>query len=214
MYQFIGLTALAGYIATIPVANWMIGNVGALCIVNGPCVVPVWLWPLLLAPSGSLMVGLALVLRDVVQRAYGPRIALMAIAGGAIVSALISPPAVVVASAVSFLLSELCDFAVYTPLARRRFILAVFLSSVVGLFVDGVLFLSIAFGSLDLLPGIVLAKAWMVLAALPLMVWVRSRLPDRVDHGDPMEHLSRDWDNPRPRSAASDTVVVPRVPRR
>jgi len=173
----IGFIALVGYVATIPVANWLIGNVGTTCFPNGPCVVPVWFYPLLYAPSGSLMVGVALVLRDVVQRAYGPRMALAAIAVGAMLSAYISPPAIVLASVVAFMISELADFAVYTPLQRNRFILAVVLSSTVGLIVDGILFLSIAFGSLDLLPGIILGKLWMVLLALPVMFWVRRKLP-------------------------------------
>lgn len=170
----IGAVALLGYVATIPLANWLIANVGTTCLPGGPCVVPVW--PGLYCPSGSLMVGLALVLRDVVQRAYGTWMGLLAIAAGTMVSAAVSPPEIVVASAAAFLLSELADFAVYTPLARRRFLLAVFLSSTVGLVVDGLLFLTLAFGSLELLPGIVLGKFWMVLAALPVMVWVRNRL--------------------------------------
>ena len=30
---------LAAFIACVPVANWMIGNVGAKCIPNGPCLI-------------------------------------------------------------------------------------------------------------------------------------------------------------------------------
>src|SRR4029077_3405657 len=46
-----------------------------------------------------------------------------------------------IASATAFLLSELADFAVYTPLQRKRLVLAVVASSVVGLTVDSVVFL-------------------------------------------------------------------------
>jgi hypothetical protein len=32
-----GLVALALFTLTIPVANWMIGNVGTVCVPQGPC---------------------------------------------------------------------------------------------------------------------------------------------------------------------------------
>ena len=32
---------LAAFLACIPAANWLIGNVGVKCIPNGPCLVPV-----------------------------------------------------------------------------------------------------------------------------------------------------------------------------
>ena len=81
--------------------------------------------PGVLAPSGVLTIGLAFVLRDLVQRRLGAKVSLLAIAVGAILSAWLAPPAIVLASAAAFLLSELADFAVYTPLQRRRLVLAV-----------------------------------------------------------------------------------------
>ena len=78
-----GLLALAAYAATIPAANWMIGNVGE-CIPNGPCVVPVGFG--LMAPSGVLMIGAALVLRDAVHRLLGWKWGVAAIALGAAMS--------------------------------------------------------------------------------------------------------------------------------
>ena len=87
----------------------------------------------------------------------------------------LAPPALVVASATAFLLSELADFAVYTPLAERRLVLAVAASSVVGLVVDSLVFLWLAFGSLDFLPGQVVGKLWMVLLSLPFVWWLRER---------------------------------------
>src|SRR5215510_12264926 len=145
-----------GFIACIPIANWMIGHVGTVCIPpHGPCLVPVAPWgpdghPLM-APSGVLMIGLALVLRDMVQRRLGRGVALAAIVAGALRSAAVAPPQLVVASGTAFLLSELADFAVYTPLQARGLVLAVLASSVVGLIVDSILFLWLAFGSLDFL---------------------------------------------------------------
>jgi uncharacterized PurR-regulated membrane protein YhhQ (DUF165 family) len=171
--QFEGWAFLVCFGASIPLANWMIGNVGVVCPTEGPCLVPVA--PRLLAPSGVLVVGIAFVLRDMVQRRLGKKWALLAIAGGALLSALLAPAPLVVASAVAFGVSELADFAVYTPLQRRGLVLAVLASSLVGLVVDSVLFLQLAFGSQAFLPGQTLGKAWMVLLSLPLVAWLRNR---------------------------------------
>lgn len=168
-----GAIALVLFGLTIPAANWMLGHVGTVCVPNGPCLVPVW--PGIDAPSGVLMIGLALVLRDIVQRRLGPLAGLAAIAVGTLISALLAPPAIVLASVAAFTLSELADFAVYTPLQRRRFVTAVFASGIAGLVVDSVVFLHLAFGSLDFLAGQILGKAWMILLALPLMHLLRRR---------------------------------------
>lgn len=168
-----GIVALALFALTIPLANWMIGNVGVVCVPDGPCLVPVA--PGIKAPSGVLMIGLALVLRDIVQRRLGARMGLVAIIIGTAISGLIAPPAIVTASVAAFLLSELADFAVYTPLQRNHFVLAVLASSLLGLVVDSIVFLSLAFGSLDFLLGQIIGKAWMVLLAMPLMHLLRRR---------------------------------------
>lgn len=164
---------LALFCLTIPAANWMIGHVGTFCIPNGPCVVPVA--PGVMAPSGVLMIGAALVLRDLVQRRLGAAFGVAAIAVGAALSTGLAPSSLVLASAAAFLLSELADFAVYTPLARRRLVLAVLASSMVGLAVDSFVFLWLAFGSLDFLGGQIVGKAWMVLLSVPLVAYLRRR---------------------------------------
>ncbi|MGA8947257.1 MAG: VUT family protein [Pseudolabrys sp.] len=158
---------------TIPAANWLIGHAGTVCVSNGPCLVPVA--PGIMAPSGVLMIGLALVLRDLVQRRLGVEFGIGAIIVGAAISAGLAPPSLVVASAAAFLLSEFADFAVYTPLARRRLVAAVVASSVVGLVVDSIVFLWLAFGSLEFLIGQIIGKLWMVLLATPFVVYLRRR---------------------------------------
>jgi uncharacterized PurR-regulated membrane protein YhhQ (DUF165 family) len=168
-----GYAYLVAFILTIPAANWMIGNVGAVCPENSPCLIPVGFD--VMAPSGVIMVGLALVLRDLVQRRLGKLWALGAIIVGALLSALIAPQALVLASGAAFLISELADFAVYTPLQKKRLVLAVFMSGVVGLVVDSILFLQLAFGSLDFLSGQVIGKTWMIVLALPIIWWIRRR---------------------------------------
>ncbi|MCB1512352.1 MAG: VUT family protein [Hyphomicrobiaceae bacterium] len=168
-----GMVFLALFIACIPAANWLILNAGTKCVPNGPCLIPVGFG--LMAPSGVLMIGLALVLRDLVQRRLGLGWALGAILAGAAVSGLFAPAKLIIASVAAFLISEMADMAVYTPLQRRRLLLAVVASSVVGLVVDSCVFLLLAFGSLDYLWGQVVGKAWMVAAALPLVAWLRRR---------------------------------------
>ena len=168
-----GAIFLVLFCLTIPAANWMIGHVGTVCIANGPCLVPVA--PNIMAPSGVLMVGAALVLRDLVQRRLGRAWSLAAVVVGAVLSGAIAPPSLVLASALAFFFSELADFFVYTPLQQRRFVTAVIASSLAGLVVDSVIFLWVAFHSFNFLLGQIVGKAWMVLASLPLIHWLRLR---------------------------------------
>src|SRR5438876_958042 len=104
-----GIAFLIAFGLTIPVANWMIGHVGTTCVPDGPCLIPVA--PGLVAPSGVLMIGIALVLRDLVQRRLGLGYSAGAVVAGAVLSAAVAPPALVLASGVAFLLSEFADLA-------------------------------------------------------------------------------------------------------
>jgi hypothetical protein len=63
----------------------------------------------------------------------------------------------------------------YTPLARRGLVIAVVASGVVGLVVDSIVFLWLAFGSLEFLLGQIVGKAWMVLLSIPFVAWLRRR---------------------------------------
>lgn len=173
-----GVLYFAGFCVTIPLSNWMIANIGTTCIPEGPCLIPVA--PGLMAPSGVLAVGAALVLRDLVQRRLGVVWALVAVLVGAVLSGFVAPPALAFASVAAFALSELADMAIFTPLQRRGLVLAVAASSVVGLAVDSVLFLYLAFGNLDFLLGQIVGKSWAVLAALPLVHLLRRSGPPRT----------------------------------
>jgi uncharacterized PurR-regulated membrane protein YhhQ (DUF165 family) len=168
-----GLLFLVLFALTIPAANWLIGHLGTTCVPQGPCLIPVA--PGLMAPSGVTMAGIALVLRDLVQRRLGALVSALAIVVGSGLSALFAPASLVVASATAFLLSEFADLAVYTPLARRRLVAAVIASSCAGLVVDSIVFLWLAFGSLDFIAGQVIGKAWMVVLSVPLVAWLRRR---------------------------------------
>jgi uncharacterized PurR-regulated membrane protein YhhQ (DUF165 family) len=168
-----GIIFLVLFALTVPAANWLIGNVGTKCVPNGPCLILVA--PGLMAPSGVLMIGIAFVVRDLMQRRLGVWVATAAILAGSALSGLLAPPTLVIASAAAFLLSELADLAVYTPLVLRGLVAAVVASSLVGLFVDSIVFLWLAFGSLDFLAGQVIGKAWMVLLSIPFVAWLRRR---------------------------------------
>jgi len=173
-----GIVFLIAFGLTIPAANWMIGHVGTACVPNGPCLIPVAPNPFgasLMAPSGVLMIGIALVLRDLVQRRLGVGYSASAVVAGAMLSAMVAPPALALASGIAFLISEFADLAVYTPLARRRLIAAVVASSLAGLVVDSVVFLWLAFGSLEFLAGQVVGKTWMVLLSIPFVHLLRRR---------------------------------------
>jgi uncharacterized PurR-regulated membrane protein YhhQ (DUF165 family) len=168
-----GIAFLIAFGLTIPLANWMIGHVGTVCAPNGPCLVPVA--PGLMAPSGVVMIGIALVLRDLVQRRLGVGFSAGAVIVGAALSAAVAPAALALASGAAFLVSEFADLAVYTPLARRRLVAAVVASSLVGVVVDSILFLWLAFGSLQFVAGQVVGKTWMVLLSIPFVIYLRRR---------------------------------------
>lgn len=170
---------VALYAATIPAANWLIGNAGTVCVPQGPCLIPVF--PGVMAPSGVLMIGAALVLRDLVQRRSGALVSLACVLVGAALSALLAPAALVVASGAAFLFSELADFAVYTPLAKKRFALAVSLSCIVGAIVDSALFLWLAFGSLAFIEGQIIGKAY---AAIVFLLWRLATARSATAHVD------------------------------
>lgn len=163
MFDMKGITvyraiAFLLFAATIPAANWLIGNVGTTCIPDGPCLIPVGFG--LMAPSGVLMIGLALVLRDWLHELSGWRWSAVAVAMGAGLSLLFSPPTIALASATAFLFAEMADLMVYSKLRRKSKPLAVISSQVVGAIFDSMLFVYIAFGSLDFSMGTTLAKIY------------------------------------------------------
>jgi uncharacterized PurR-regulated membrane protein YhhQ (DUF165 family) len=165
MRKILAAVAAVAYLGTIVAANWAITEYGAIPV-----------WPGLLAPAGVLFAGLAFTLRDLLHDAAGRWAVLAAIAAGAGLSFLVASPALATASAVAFGLSELADWAVYSPLRERRWLAAVAASNAVGLVLDSVLFLWLAFGSLAFLPGQIVGKGWMTLLALAVLAVVRPRL--------------------------------------
>jgi hypothetical protein len=127
-----GALALTAYITAIVAANWLTTRYGLVPVGFG-----------LITTAGTYAAGLALLLRDVVQDVCGWRWVLAGIATGAVLTAVTSP-ALAVASTVAFLLAELLDTAVYTPLRERGWARAALLSGIVGATVDTYAFLALA----------------------------------------------------------------------
>jgi uncharacterized PurR-regulated membrane protein YhhQ (DUF165 family) len=126
------LTAITAYAAAIGAANWLTAHYGMVPMGFG-----------LTATAGTYAAGLALLLRDVVQDLCGWRWVLAGIALGAALTAL-TAPSLAIASTVAFLLAELLDMAVYTPLRERGWARAALLSGCLGAVVDTLVFLTLA----------------------------------------------------------------------
>lgn len=171
-----GMILFAVFVASIFAANYAIGHIGTFRAgPDGPWMIPVF--PGIAAPSGVLFAGLTLTCRDLVQRRLGVGVSLLAVLIGALVSWSLDP-SLAVASVGAFTLAELLDLAVYTPLQRRNLVAAVLASNVVGLIADTVVFLTIAFGSLQFFEGQLIGKAWATLIVLPVIAWLR-RMDER-----------------------------------
>jgi uncharacterized PurR-regulated membrane protein YhhQ (DUF165 family) len=149
---------LLAYIGTIVAANWAIQRYGLVPVGFG-----------LLAPAGVYFAGLGFTLRDLAQDLAGRWAALAAIVVGAGLSWFVADPAFAIASAVAFGASEMLDFAVYTPLRKRGWLTAVTASNIVGLIADSLIFLWLAFGSLQFLAGQIVGKTWMTVLAVLLL---------------------------------------------
>lgn len=160
----LGWIALAAFVATVFAANLAITLIGVVPVGFG-----------LMAPAGVYFAGLAFSFRDALQETLGRRWVIAAVVIGALISAGLSAQ-LALASGLAFLFSELADFAVYTPIRRRNWLGAVVASNTVGVIVDSALFLWLAFGSLDFLPGQIVGKLWMTALAVALIfTWRRMR---------------------------------------
>lgn len=157
------LTSLL-FIATIVAANAVTSSYGVVPLGFG-----------LTATAGTYFVGLAFVLRDTVQDLLG-RWVFAVIVAGAVLSFALSSPAIALASALAFLVSELADLAVYTPLRSRGYLRAAVASNIVGAVVDTVLFLTVAGFPLGrVLFGQVVGKLALTLLVLPMVLALRVR---------------------------------------
>lgn len=162
MKKIVGLISAVLFIGTIFAANYAIEEWGIVSVGLG-----------LSAPAGVYFAGLAFILRDMVHITLGRLAVAVAILLGVICSYFVNPT-FALASATAFLLSELVDFGIFNALITRGHIfLAILLSGFVGLVVDSIVFLELAFGNLDFLRGQIVGKTWMLLLTLPLFLLIR-----------------------------------------
>lgn len=147
-------------------ANWAIEQFGFVTVFPG-----------IMAPAAVFFAGAAFTLRDLLHE-RSPKLVVAAILAGAACSYFIAP-AFALASATAFLLSEAADFGIYTPLRKKHWLPAVAASNAVGLVVDSVLFLWLAFGSLAFIEGQVIGKAYMTLLGIGA-VWLLRRFRGNV----------------------------------
>lgn len=161
--------ALTAYITAIVAANWLTSRYGLVPVAPG-----------LITTAGTYAAGAALLLRDVVQDTAGWRWVLAGITAGAALTAITSP-SLAVASTVAFLLAELLDMAVYTPLRERGWARAALLSGIVGAVVDTYTFLAIAGFPIttQTVSGQLVGKVlWAT--ALPVLVILTARMVRRA----------------------------------
>lgn len=158
------LAALACLAALVWLANWLIVSVGPVPVGFG-----------LYAPAGVYAAAFVLVARDALHELGGRRWVAAGVLVGAALSAFLSG-LLALASGAAFLVSELADWLVYSRVRARGAPLAVLASGGVGLVVDSVLFLALAFGSLAFLPGQLVGKgAATLFAAGAVWLWTKQR---------------------------------------
>ncbi len=168
--MWLKFTACAAFCLLVVAANWLTTVYG---------LVPVGLG--LMATAGTWCAGLVLLARDVVQDLTGRVAVLVLIAAAAIGSAVLAGPQLALASGAAFAVSELADLAVYSPLRRKGWGRAAFLSGLVGSAVDSVLFLAIAgFPVWQAMPGQMFAKMAATVAVVTPVVVGRALLRNRL----------------------------------
>jgi len=160
--------ALLAYVASIVVANIATSYFGLVPIGFG-----------LLVSAGSFAAGAALVLRDAVQVYGDRRYVFGAILVGAVLSFAMASPGIAFASAIAFLVSELVDWGIFTPIRRKGRARAVIVSSVVSAPVDTVLFLYLAGFEVtwQAVLGQFIVKTVMALIAGVIITFLASRRP-------------------------------------
>lgn len=154
------------FLSAIVLANWLTHRYG-FARLHPTALVTTW---------GTFAAGATFTVRDALQDRLGRWWIVALIVAGAALSAIVSP-SLAVASGTAFMLSEMLDLAVYTPLRSRSWDLAVWLSALVGSIADSLLFLWLAFGAaavtLDAAAGQVLGKLLATLVIWLVLRWRR-----------------------------------------
>jgi uncharacterized PurR-regulated membrane protein YhhQ (DUF165 family) len=154
----VSVAVLAGYVSTIVIANWTSTHWSA------------WQIGTIAVPAGTLWAGMTFTLRDALHEALGGRGVLSAIVIGAGLSWLLASQQIALASVLAFTTSELAGSVPYSRLRSRSMLGAVAASNLVGLGIDSLLFVPVAFGGFALVPGQVLGKTVATVLTLSTLV--------------------------------------------
>lgn len=147
--------------------KWSVFYVVSIVMVNIAFTIfpPVMLNKDLAWPPASIAVGLLFVLRDYAQKEIGHKVILAMLLAAAI-SYFMASPFVAIASVAAFLVSEFCDWAIYS-FSKRSFRDRVLLSSAISTPIDSIVFLHLI-GHLSV-TAVVLMTLSKMLAAL--FIW-------------------------------------------
>lgn len=153
------------YGALVPLVNWSFAHVPTVPLPDGGTFAPM-----------AVVTGLVLVVRDFAQREIGHLIFLPLMLGIALSFAM-APPAIALASAAAFAISEVVDWLVYTftkkPLSQR-----VMLSSLIAAPLDSAVFwllASLSVAGVFTWSTVMTAIASKWLGAYFVYVWLRRR---------------------------------------
>jgi len=162
--------AMLAFAGGVAAANWLSSVFGLVPVGFG-----------LTATAGTAAAGYTLFARDWVHDVAGRRAVLACIGVGAALSAALAGPALAVASAAAFAVSELADLLVYQPLRRHGFLRAVLASNTVGAPLDTIVFLTLAgFPIWATMPGQLWVKAWASLIPVAAVWAARALLRHRL----------------------------------
>ena len=189
-----------GLLSTVVGANWLVSTFGVIPAGFG-----------LMVPAGTYAAGLALGLRDGLDRLGGFPWVLPTIALGVVLSALVASPGIAVASAAAFALGELTDLLVWRRLRRSGWRRALGASNGVGAVVDTCVFLPLAGIPLTMtnVGGQVLVKAVFLTASILVLVEVARRAVAVAAH----THAGASQEGRCERLAPSGSAQTERAPR-
>jgi hypothetical protein len=155
------------FVASVVLANYLTTRYGLVGVGFG-----------LAATAGTFAIGGAIMTRDLLQDALGRWVVLLAILVGAALSFVLASPRIAAASAVTFLIAETVEFAVYTPLRSKvrfggsRWSAVVVAANVTGALFDTLIFLRLA--GFPVTPagvaGQMVGKGWVTLAVILLVM--------------------------------------------
>lgn len=134
------------FIAAAATSNWMINNVGQNNGPQAPRTINIG-WGMD-APSGVLLIGLMIAVRDALHERVGIAGTLLFILVASLISAALAPTTIAVASGVTLLAAETTDALIYQKLRAKGRIWAAISSNLVSSLLDSGLFLAVAFGLL------------------------------------------------------------------